>query len=94
MQTFYPNFELPVAAPAATRASTRSSAFERVARALYGGYLMRRAASWESRNQVRLEAECLKLHTSSHRATTLQKFEAAVADATTRRTKPVEILAS
>ncbi|MEY4096018.1 MAG: hypothetical protein RLZZ53_3217 [Acidobacteriota bacterium] len=55
---------------------------------------MRRAASWESRDQVRLEAECLKLHTSSHRTTTLQKFEAAVTDAATKRTKPVAVLAS
>ena len=35
-------------------------------------------ATWQSRDQVRLEAECLKLHTSSHRADTLERYEAAV----------------
>jgi hypothetical protein len=51
---------------------------ERAARALYGWHLRRRSRTWQSRDQVRLEPECLKLHTSSHRAATLARFEAAM----------------
>ena len=51
---------------------------ESIARAIYGWHLNRRAATWQSIDQVRLEAECLKLHTSSHRASTLEGFEAAM----------------
>ena len=50
----------------------------------YGGSLTamnRRAATWQSRDQVRLEPECLKLHTSSHRALALARYESAVAAA-------------
>jgi hypothetical protein len=54
---------------------------ERCARGLYGWYLRRKAASWQSRDQVRLEAECLKLHTTSHRNETLTRYEDAVATA-------------
>ena len=60
---------------------------ERVARALYGWHLRRRAATWQSSDQVRLEPECLKLHTSSHRASTIAKFDAAMKNATTKDTK-------
>lgn len=55
--------------------------FEKASRWIYGRHLARRASSWRSRDQVRLEPECLKLHTSSHRAETLQRFEAALARA-------------
>ncbi|OFW40631.1 MAG: hypothetical protein A3J29_20840 [Acidobacteria bacterium RIFCSPLOWO2_12_FULL_67_14b] len=51
---------------------------ERVARAAYGWHLKRRSSTWRSRDQVRLEPECLKLHTSSHRADTLARFDAAM----------------
>jgi hypothetical protein len=37
--------------------------------------------TWQSLDQVRLEAECLKLHTSSHRAATLERYDAALAEA-------------
>jgi len=57
---------------------------ERAARWLYGWHLRRHSANWQSRDQVRLEAECLKLHTSSHRASTMAKFDAALKTATTR----------
>lgn len=57
---------------------------ERLARWAYGWHLQRRAAAWQSRDQVRLEAECLKLHTSSHRASTMAKFESAMEKATTK----------
>jgi hypothetical protein len=65
---------------------------ESMARAIYGWHLERRAATWQSIDQVRLEAECLKLHTSSHRATTLERYEAAVARAL--QAAPTETLAS
>ena len=57
---------------------------ERVARAIYGWHLNRRAASWRSRDQVRLDAECLKLHTSSHRAAALERYDTAVLEALQR----------
>jgi hypothetical protein len=37
--------------------------------------------TWQSREQVRLERECLKLHTSSHRAFILAEFDRAMLDA-------------
>jgi hypothetical protein len=54
---------------------------ERLCRAVYRWHLRRRASSWQSSDQVRLEDECLKLHTSSHRLETMARFEAAMADA-------------
>lgn len=54
---------------------------ERVCRAFYRWHLTRRSATWQSRDQVRLEDECLKLHTTSHRAETLARLDAAVAAA-------------
>jgi hypothetical protein len=57
---------------------------ERAARAIYGWHLNRRAATWQSRDQVRLDAECLKLHTSSHRAAALARYDAAVTEALRR----------
>ena len=86
VKRFYPNFDAN-AAPAqprpqapspktlAERALARSAqarCWSRIARAIYGWHLKRRAATWQSIDQVRLEAECLKLHTSSHRAATLE----------------------
>lgn len=55
-------------------------AYERMCRALYGWHLRRQAPRWRSRDQVRLEDECLKLHTTSHRAEILARFEAAMAE--------------
>ena len=52
---------------------------EALSRRVYGWHLGRKAATWQSRDEVRLEVECLKLHTSSHRASTLGKFENAMA---------------
>jgi len=85
---FYPNFEFRMA-PGSDGARARplferllslgpAQVGERVSRTLYGWHLRRRAARWRSRDQVRLEAECLKLHTSSHRAATLERFDRAV----------------
>jgi hypothetical protein len=107
VRTFYPNFELPnVKTSRAQDLKTfcerllslgPAQLAERLARALYGWHLRRRAASWQSRDQVRLEDECLKLHTSSHRAATLNRFERAMADATrnaARATSTINVLAS
>jgi hypothetical protein len=54
---------------------------ERIARAAYRRHLLKRSDTWVSREQVRLEAECLKLHTTSHRATTMARFDHEVARA-------------
>lgn len=85
----YPNFELPDRAPVNARYAARvveralslgpAQIAERIARSVYGWHLRRKAASWRSRDQVKLEKECLKLHTSSHRASTLDRFDAAMA---------------
>jgi hypothetical protein len=107
VRDFYPNFELapigpkPQAArlkPALERLLSLGTAqlAERIARMLYGWHLRRRAARWQSRDQVRLEAQCVKLHTSSHRATTLRKFEDAMASAlrSTKDAKALKVKAS
>jgi hypothetical protein len=52
--------------------------FERLCRVAYRTYLMRGAASWDSREQVRLESDCLKLHTKSHRRSILERFDQVV----------------
>lgn len=54
---------------------------ERGCRLVYRWHLRRRASGWQSRDQVRLENECLKLHTSSHRLETMARFEAAMDEA-------------
>ena len=50
---------------------------EAFCRTAYRGYLRRRAGSWQSPEQVRLEPECLKLHTHSHRRSILERFDEA-----------------
>lgn len=93
VRDFYPNFETglqPVkAGPRPSRFIERllnagiAQAAESACRALYGWHLRRKAATWLSRDQVRLEPDCLKLHTTSHRAATMERFEAAMNNATT-----------
>ncbi len=51
---------------------------EAACRHLYGWHLRRRAATWRSPDQVRLQSDYLKLHTRSHRRTVLERFDAAV----------------
>jgi hypothetical protein len=58
-----------------------AAAIEIACRAAYGWHLKRRAASWRSPGQVRLEADCLKLHTRSHRQSILDRFSEAMAEA-------------
>lgn len=55
--------------------------YERACRLLYTLHLRRQAHTWRSRDQVRLEAECLKLHTASHRREVMERFEQAVEEA-------------
>ncbi|MCA1583234.1 MAG: hypothetical protein LC791_00185 [Acidobacteria bacterium] len=52
---------------------------EWVCRVAYGWYLRRQAPRWQSGDQVRIERECLKLHTTSHRAEVMTRFEGEVA---------------
>ena len=52
---------------------------EALCRRAYGWYLQRRAGSWRSPEQVRLQSDYLKLHTQSHRHAVLDRFEATVA---------------
>lgn len=88
VRRFYPNFAAPtVEADDRHRIIDRVLSFgpaqlaERLARWLYRRHLESKAATWQSRDEVRLEAECLKLHTSSHRLRTLDKFDRAMSDA-------------
>lgn len=73
-------------------------AAERLARGIYSWHLRRRSATWKSIDQVRLEPECLKLHTSSHRASTLARYEAALAETLAQsaelRVKSAELIES
>ncbi len=55
--------------------------YERLCRIIYGRHLRRRAPTWRSRDQVRLEPETLKLHTSSHRREVMEQFERALESA-------------
>ena len=92
VRNHYPNFELPELAERDISSSIverilccgPAQILERIARSLYGWHLERKAATWKSRDEVRLEAECLKLHTSSHRRATLARFERAMGDALDR----------
>lgn len=83
----YPNFEprrleaRPAGAPATRWTALLAAAaplLEPAARALYGWHLGRRSAGWATRDGVRLEAGCLKLHTSSHRQTVMRRYETAL----------------
>ena len=104
VRVFYPNFELPAVDAAPRRGFKTAVEYalslgpaqlaERISRAMYGWHLRRRSASWQSREQVRLEPECLKLHSSSHRMATIERFEAAMQAATAKTTKDLNVLAS
>jgi hypothetical protein len=94
VERFYPNFRARPAenavGPAFRRAVstfesllnyTLAPLYERVCRVAYGWHLRRRSHTWRSRDQVRLEAECLKLHTHSHRQEVMEQFERALEQA-------------
>lgn len=81
VREFYPNFtvgQLRDSRPKTQHPRPKTPLFERVSRWIYGRHLKGKSATWQSRDQVRLEPECLKLHTSSHRRETLARYEAAV----------------
>jgi hypothetical protein len=63
---------------------TVAPVYERLSRLVYRRHLRRRAHTWRSRDQVRLDAEVLKLHTSSHRREVMERFEQSLEDAMAR----------
>lgn len=90
---FYPNAGTPPAAGFAFEPDRRlervkaaleialarpSRTVESACRRAYRWYLRRRSASWRSPEQVRLQADYLKLHTQSHRHAVLNRFDAAL----------------
>jgi hypothetical protein len=58
-----------------------SPLIEGACRRLYAWHLRRRARSWRSPDQVRLQSDYLKLHTQSHRHAVLDRFDRAMEDA-------------
>lgn len=95
VRTHYPNFELRDNLNVTGRQDPQTlierllslglaQIAERIARVVYGRHLRSRSPAWQSRAEVRLEDECLKLHTSSHRVSTLEKFDHAMAEALDR----------
>ena len=90
---FYPNFHAADAATLPFRPSRLLAWMKRlletvltpiaplvelVCRSTYRTYLRRRSALWQSPEQVRLQADCLKLHTRSHRQSVLERFDRTV----------------
>jgi len=57
---------------------TIAPVYERVCRMVYGRHLRRQAHTWRARDQVRVESDCLKLHTSSPRREVMERFEDAL----------------
>ena len=55
-----------------------SPLIEAVCRRAYAWHLQKRAGSWRSPDQVRLQSDYLKLHTQSHRRAVLDRFQATV----------------
>ena len=93
---YYPNFHAADRASARLRRGGRptwikctvetvlylpSVLTEILCRSAYGRYLKRRSTRWESPDQVVLGDCVLKLHTRSHRADVLERFEHALHDA-------------
>ncbi len=88
----YPNSSVQTCALAATDAGALrflkrlaeaalalpSPLIEALCRRAYAWHLQRRAASWRSPDQVRLQSDYLKLHTRSHRHAVLDRFHATV----------------
>ena len=50
-------------------------------RTAYRGYLRRKSSTWDSPDQVRLDDDCLKLHTHSHRQSVMERFKRVVSEA-------------
>jgi hypothetical protein len=58
--------------------SAPSPIIEALCRRAYVWHLRRRASSWRSPDQVRLQSDYLKLHTQSHRQVVMDRFHATV----------------
>ena len=58
-----------------------SRPIEAICRRVYSWHLRRRARSWQSPEQVQLQADYLKLHTRSHRRSVLARFDDSVDEA-------------
>jgi hypothetical protein len=99
VRRWYPNadtqapahFPLPAAGwlrrlkrPLEVLLSWPSGLIERACRRAYGWHLRRVGARWQSPDQVRLDRCCLKLHTNSHRAAVLDRFERLVEESQNR----------
>jgi hypothetical protein len=100
VKRFYPNrpvqapadFLLP---PSRLRSALKTTAerilgvvsplIEGLCRRAYAWHLHRKSSSWQSPEQVRLQADYLKLHTRSHRHTVLERFDERVDEALGRR---------
>lgn len=93
---FYPNFHCALAThdcprvlaiPSWLRTAVEwivavpATGVERLCRAAYRRYLLKRSSGWQSPDQVRLDDDCLKLHTQSHRRSVLDRFERVVDEA-------------
>ena len=93
---FYPNFHDAGSPPLPFRPMRRLAGIKRVAETLlalpwqglewtcrtaYRSYLRRKSSSWISPEQVKLDDDCLKLHTHSHRQSVLERFERIVDEA-------------
>jgi hypothetical protein len=93
---FYPNFHAPDPSPVLIRrtrlageikatierlGALPSLAVESVCRRAYSAYLRGQSSTWRSPEQVRLQDDCVKLHTRSHRQSVLERFDRAVRDA-------------
>lgn len=61
-----------------TALAAPSMLVESLCRRAYRWYLTRRSSTWDSPDQVRLDTDCLKLHTRSHRQSVLSRFDDAV----------------
>jgi hypothetical protein len=69
--------------------SLPSPIVEALCRRAYAWHLRRRAGSWRSPDQVRLQSDYLKLHTRSHRHAVMDRFQATV-DRLMRMAKPAK----
>jgi len=93
---FYPNFHATDPSPFLIRRTRLASgvkaaverlgalpslAVESICRRAYSAYLRRQSSTWRSPEQVRLQDDCVKLHTRSHRQSVLERFDRAVRDA-------------
>jgi hypothetical protein len=93
---FYPNFHDAGSPPLPFHPMRRLTGIKRAAEAVlalpwrglewscrvaYRSYLRRKSSSWDSPDQVKLDDDCLKLHTHSHRQSVMERFERVVSEA-------------